>query len=84
MDRYRKCDIICELFKHIKAGFSLTETALLGKYNQVAKLNHQEMDIIYGLLDQKTPPDIKYQLVPVMESDIYLHAHILGPLDIER
>jgi len=73
VDKCRKCGNIGESIEHIMAGCpALSESAYLGRHNQVAKLVHQHLALTHELIDKNTPPFYKYSPQEVLESTNHL------------
>ena len=73
VDKCRKCGNIGESIEHIMAGCpTLSESAYLGRHNQVAKLIHQHLALRHELIEKNTPPYYKYSPQEVLESANYL------------
>ena len=69
IDRHRKCYKVRETTEHVIAGCSsLSESAYLGRHNQLAKIIHQQKAKSYKLLQINTPPYCRYKPEPVLQS----------------
>jgi len=71
MDRHRKSGKVGETTEHVIAGCSsLSESAYLGRDNQLAKIRviHQQTAKSYKLLERNIPPYCRYGLEPVLHS----------------
>jgi hypothetical protein len=59
VDKCRKCGMSGESIEHIMCGCSaLSNSAYLGRHNQMAKLIHQQLGKKLGMLDKDTPRTI--------------------------
>jgi hypothetical protein len=58
ISRCRKCDEMGETIEHVIAGCSSSESAYLGRQNQLAKIIHKLSVKKYKLLDIDTPPTV--------------------------
>ena len=70
VDKCRKCGNTGESIEHVMAGCpAISDTAYLGRHNQVAKLIHQHLaqDIIS--ITNAAPPYYKYTPQEVLESN---------------
>ena len=69
IDRHRKCDTVGETSEHVIVGCSSpSESAYLGRHNQLAKIIHQQTAKSYKLLQRNTPPHCRYKPEPVLQS----------------
>lgn len=69
VDKCRKCGSVGETIEHVIAGCSsLSESAYLGRHNQLAKIVHQQIALKHRLISTDTPPYYKYNPAPVLEA----------------
>ena len=69
IDRHRKCEKVGETTERVIAGSSLlSESAYLGRDNQLAKIIHQQNAESYKLLHRNTPPYCSHKPEPVLQS----------------
>jgi hypothetical protein len=59
IDRGRECDEVGEKIEHVIDGCS--ESAYLGRHNQLAKIIHHQTAKTYKLLDRNTSPYRRYK-----------------------
>lgn len=70
IDKCRKCGKPGETIKHIIGGCpTLSDSAYLGRHNQLAKLEHQELAKKFRLIGEDPLPYYKYKPPEVLESD---------------
>jgi len=64
---------VSNTIKNVTAGnLSITESAYLGRHNQLAKIIHHQTAIQYRVLDINTLPYYTYKPEPVLESAIMI------------
>ena len=69
VDKCRKCGNVGESIEHVMAGCpAISETAYLGRHNQVAKLIHQHLALRHNMIGNATPPFYKYTPQEVLET----------------
>lgn len=73
IDKCRRCGNNGESIEHIMAGCStLSESAYLGRHNQVAKLIHREVGMKLGMLGNNAPAYYKYEPDAVLETKTHV------------